>query len=173
MKKNLSQLSKRKNIPKCVFDTSSVIALIEICQLGGVLQKFSKKTSLYVPHRVRDEFLNGPQPQKDIVAFKKIFSISSVILKKELLPYFNFDSDCGEIWVISYAIKNPECWCVMDEEFGRNICRLFKVKLIGTMGIISHLRNLGYLTNTDLIRLKKSLRDSTFYLPEKFLTNEE
>jgi predicted nucleic acid-binding protein len=169
MKKNSSPLHERKKTSSYVFDTSAIIAFVEICGLNDALQKFSKKVNLLVPIQVRDEFLNGCQSAEDIAKFEKTFSTCSVNLKKELLPYFNFDSECGEIQVISYAIENPGCWCVIDEEYGRKICSLFKVKLAGTIGIISKLKKLGYLTETDIVQVKKLLESSNFYLSKKLL----
>jgi len=74
---------------------------LEVCQLGDVLFEFSKKANLHLPHKVKDEFLDGNPLQTHANALEKIFSIGSCTVRKELLPYFHFDSDCGEIWVIS------------------------------------------------------------------------
>jgi len=49
------------------------------------------------------------------------------------------------IWVISHAWKNPDCYCVIDEEFGRKICNLFGVKLTGAIGILLKMEETGII----------------------------
>lgn len=173
MKKTSSYPFQRRGKNKYVFDTSSIIVLIETCRLGHVLLKFSEKASLCVPPRVREEFLNGGPSEQDVVTFQRIFSAVPVKLAENLLPYFNFDSTPGEIWVISYALRNPDCCCVIDEEFGRSICNFLKVKFTGAIGIIVELKKVELLSDKDLGMLKNLLRNSDFYLSKELLDELE
>jgi len=152
-----------------IFDTSSAILLFEKCNLRKQLLKFSETNNLYVPTRVMEEYLKGDVKSSDIVDFQKVFSVINPILEEVLLPYFNFDSSSGEIWVISYALRNPECCCVIDEEFGRNICTLFETRLTGAIGIIKELKKQNLLSDKDLHQIKANVRKSRFYLSEKLL----
>ena len=152
-----------------IFDTSSVIVLIEICRLKEVLLKFSRDNGLFIPLRVKEEFLYGSDPSKNI-DFDDIFSVKPIELDKRLLPYFHFDSFDGVIWVISYACKNSNCICVIDEEFGRKISTLFNVRFTGAMGIIIELRKAGLLSGKDLLDIKERIRKSKFYHTEKLLS---
>lgn len=152
-----------------IFDTSSAILLFEKCNLRKQLLKFSGANKLYVPIRVMEEYLKGDVEPSDIADFKKIFSVINTTLEEVLLPYFNFDSSSGEIWVISHALINPECCCVIDDEFGRNIATLFETKLTGAIGIIKELKNQNLLSDDDLRQIRVKVRKSRFYLSDKLL----
>ena len=153
-----------------IFDTSSAILLFEKCNIRKQLLKFSEADNLYVPTRVMEEYLKGEDVKpSDIVDFKKVFSVINPILEEVLLPYFNYDSSSGEIWVISHALRNPKCWCVIDEEFGRNIATLFETKLTGAIGIIKELKRQRILSDDDLRQIKVNVRKSGFYLSKKLL----
>ena len=153
-----------------IFDTSSAILLFEKCNLRKQLLKFSDTNNLYVPTRVVEEYIRGENVKpSDIIEFQKVFSVINPTLEVVLLPYFNYDSSSGEIWVISHAIRNPECCCVIDEEFGRNIVTLFERKLTGAIGIIKKLKRQKILSDNDLHQVRDNVRKSGFYLSGKLL----
>ena len=153
-----------------IFDASSAILLFEKCDLRNQLLKFSKVNKLYVPTRVLEEYAKGEDIKpSDIAGFRKVFSVINPTLEQVLLPYFNFDDSSGEIWVISHALKNRECCCVIDEEFGRNIATLFETKLTGAIGIIKELKSQNLLSDDDLRQLRAKVRKSGFYLSKKLL----
>ncbi|MCJ7630825.1 hypothetical protein MUP77_00255, partial [Candidatus Bathyarchaeota archaeon] len=127
-------LCPKKNKRKYIFDTSTLIILVEKCELTDVFLKFAEERDLYVPSRVLEEIFAGKNAKQYNSVFRRYFTPINVALAEELLPYFNFDSTSGEIWVISYALKNPSCFCVIDEEFGRNICKLFSINVTGAIG---------------------------------------
>lgn len=149
-----------------IFDTSAIL-LFEKCGLKNQLLKFSQLNKLYVPMRVFEEYQKGDATSSDITYFNRIFSVINPTLEDALLPYFHFDYSSGEIWVISYALKNPECCCVIDEGFGRNIAILFKAKLTGAIGIIQEMKTQNLLSDDDLHRLRVKVRKSGFYLSKK------
>jgi len=153
-----------------IFDTSAIIMLIEISRLKNELIEFSQENTLLVPCRVKDEFLNGSVSLLDASIFEEIFSVISVELEERLLPYFNFDSSDGAIWVMSYACKNSDCCCVIDEEFGRKICELFDLQFTGAIGIIRKMRKIGLLSDQKLLEIKDRIRSSKFYYTEQLLT---
>ena len=153
-----------------IFDTSSAIMLFEKCNLRKQLLEFSKDNKLYVPSRVFEEFKEGKNVKSDdITDFRKVFTVVNPTLNGDLLPYFNFDDSSGEIWVISYVLRNPECCCVIDEEFGRSIATLFERKLTGAIGIINELKSQNLLSVDELRQLRVKVRKSGFYLSKKLL----
>lgn len=152
-----------------IFDTSSVILLLEKCDLRNQLLKFSKVNKLCVPTRVMEEYFEGIVKSSDIVDFEEVFPVINPTLEEVLLPYFNFDDRSGEIWVISYALRNPECCCVIDEEFGRHIAILFETKLTGAIGIIRELKSQNLLSDAELRQIRDDVRKSGFYLSKKLL----
>lgn len=153
-----------------IFDTSSVILLVEKCGLTNQLLKFSQTNKLYVPNRVMEEYTEGKKvSSSDITNFKRVFSVINPALEEALLPYFNFDESSGEIWVISHALRNPECCCVIDEEFGRNITTLFERKLTGAIGIIKELKRQNLLSDDDLRQIRVRVRRSGFYLSKRLV----
>jgi len=153
-----------------IFDASSVILLFEKCNLRNQLLKFSKFNKLCVPTRVKEEYLIGENVNpSDIAEFEKVFSTINPTLEKVLLPYFHFDDRDGAIWVISHALRNPECCCAIDEEFGRRICALFEIKLTGAIGIIREMTIQNLLSDDDLRQIKVKIRNSGFYLSKKLL----
>jgi predicted nucleic acid-binding protein len=114
-----------------------------------------------------NEFLAGKNAKQYNSVFQNCFIPLKVTLAEELLPYFNFDSTSGEIWVISYALKNPSCFCVIDEEFGRSICELFSINVTGAIGIINEMKKVGILSSNDLHCIRDKIRRSRFYLSKK------
>jgi predicted nucleic acid-binding protein len=149
---------------KYVFDTSALIILVEKCELQNAFAKFALERDLFVPTRVREEFLAGNIRDCHIRTIETCFIPVNITLADELLPYFNFDSTSGEIWVISYALKNPSSVCVIDEEFGRNICRLFSIDVCGSIGIIDEMKKIGILSKSDLLDIRNKMRNARFYL---------
>lgn len=162
-------MSKRLDMDY-IFDTSSIILLFEKCGLKKQLLQFSQTNRLHAPTRVMEEYVRGKNvTPTDITDFKKVFSLINPILEKVLLPYFNFESTDGAIWVISHTLGNPECWCVIDEEFGRNIATLFERKLTGAIGIIDEMKRQNILSDVELHKIRKNIRKSGFYLSKKLL----
>ena len=90
-------------------------------------------------------------------------------INEKLLPYFHFRSSSGEITVISCVIGDPHACCVIDEEFARNVCRLFGVKLTGTVGVIRKMLAEHILDPKAVSSIRAKLRASNFYLTEKLL----
>lgn len=153
-----------------IFDASPVILLFQKCDLRKQLLDFSKTNKLYVPSRVFEEFKKGKMIKPiDITEFKKMFSVVDPTLKRNLLPYFNFKDRSGEIWVLSYALENPQSCCVIDEGFGRNIATHYEMQLTGTVGIIKEMKKQKILSDDDLRQIKVDVRKSGFYLSKKLL----
>jgi predicted nucleic acid-binding protein len=118
---------------------------------------------------VREEYRVGERSTTGIALVDDIFQTVECPVNAKLLPYFHFRSISGEIEVISCALADRKLCCVIDEEFGRSICRLFDVKLTGAVGIIRKMRE-EHLVQSDEIRLVKSkLKASTFYLSDRLL----
>lgn len=121
--------------------------------------------------RVFEEYCVGdrenPSPSPD--AFREVFHPTDIKLDEELLPYFYYDSKCGEIWVVSYARQQPEFTCVIDEIFGRNVCALLDVKVTGTVGIIKEMKDYGCLSSEDLRNVRTAIKNSKFYLSRDLL----
>lgn len=114
-----------------------------------------------------EEYFAHDNTQECDALFQKVFMPIKIDLAIELLPYFNFDSTSGEIWVISYALKNPSSICVIDEEFSRNICKLFGVNITGTIGIISEMKGQSLLSVSELHQIRDKIRKSGFYLSKE------
>jgi predicted nucleic acid-binding protein len=112
---------------------------------------------------------DGENPQPDVSIFKEVFSPIKTEVDKELLPFFNYDVSSGEIWVISYARQNPDFACVIDEAFGRNICDLFGVKVIGTIGIVRKMKDSKILVLDELKTIRDRIRKCRFYLSKELL----
>jgi predicted nucleic acid-binding protein len=151
---------------KYVFDTSAVIVLLEICDLKTQLQAFSRRNLLYVPDRVREEFLEGCKIDREAI---NIFSPVPSIMNQELLVYFNYKTSPGEFWTISYGCTDENCVCVIDEGFGRDLCEFLKIKYTGSIGVINEMKNQGFLSKTDLANIRERIKTSKFYLSKELL----
>jgi predicted nucleic acid-binding protein len=118
-----------------------------------------------------EEYVVGDSlnPQPDIAVFKEVFSPAKVELDNELLPYFNYDSSSGEIWVMSYARQHPEFTCVIDETFARNICNLLGIKVTGTIGIVREMKKFGLLDTNELSTIRQDIKNCRFYLSKELL----
>jgi len=151
---------------KYVFDTSSVIVLLEICALKEQLRAFSAKHSLYVSSKVREEFMDGCKTDREAL---NIFSVVQPISNKDLLAYFNQKTSSGEFWTISYGCSEGDCICVLDDGFGRNLCQFLNIKYTGSIGIINEMKNEGFLSRKDLLEIRGKIRNSNFYLSKTLL----
>ena len=152
-----------------MLDTSAVEALIETCSLGAALRSFGKNHQLTITERVLEEYQSGHRLTIDVNAVKRTFSEAAVIVSEELLPYFHFDPSSGEISVISYVIQTPDACCVIDEEFARNVCKIFGVDFTGTVGMLKRMLKEGALERASLRRIREKLRRSRFYLTAQLL----
>jgi predicted nucleic acid-binding protein len=152
-----------------VFDTSAAEVLIETCRLQDALRFLSQTVTLVAPSKVRVEYLKGSRPERDIKAFDSLFNTADEPVDSELLPYFHFDSDCGEINVISYALHNDGYCCVIDEEYGRRICVLFQLPVKGSIGLIKELCRLGLVSGEERRTIRRQLRRSTFRISRELL----
>jgi len=148
---------------KFVFDTSAVIYLVEKWKLTEELSEFSKSHQLLIPQRVKEEFVNGEIQESDLLTLGRLFDPLPVKLEESLLPYFNFDSTDGAIWVISCGMELDECCCVIDEEFGRSICELLGVTYTGSIGIMREMISEKIIPRSRIPQLKTKIRDSAFY----------
>lgn len=157
-------LSQEQSRCAYVFDTSTLIILVEKCGLTNAFLRFAEERDLYIPLRVMDEFFVGKNAEQYYSVLQDCFTPLNVALAEELLPYFNFDSTSGEIWVISYAFKSPLCSCVIDEEFGRRVCKLFSINVTGAIGIIDEMKKSNILSLYDLQYIRDSIRSTHFYL---------
>jgi len=151
---------------KYIFDTSSVIVLLEICQLKKQLRAFSVRHCIYIPDKVRQEFLEGCKIEREAI---DIFSIIPPNVDNELLRYFIKNASSGEFWAISYAKNEKDCICVIDEGFGRNLCDFFKIRHIGSIGIINEMKIQGFLSEEDLTDIRARIINSKFYLSKRLL----
>ena len=149
-----------------VFDTSVVIVLLEICGLENPLRAFSIKNPLYMPKRVKEEFLDGCKVDKEVI---NIFSVCNPAIDENLLTYFNQDSSSGEFWTISYCCRNDSCVCVIDEGFGRNLCKFLGIKLTGSVGLIGEMKKQGFLSRENLLEIHNKIKESHFYLSKELL----
>jgi len=153
-----------------IFDCSPAILLFEKCNLRKQLRRFSENNKLYVPLRVLEEYKKGKSVKpSDVKEFQEIFSVTNPKLHNDLLPYFNFRDNYGEIWVISHSLAHSECCCVIDEEFGRAIATLFNRKLTGAVGIIGEMKKQGFLSQNDLSHLIEDVKKSGFFISKKLL----
>ncbi|HDQ06009.1 MAG TPA: hypothetical protein ENN36_04725 [Candidatus Bathyarchaeota archaeon] len=152
------------------FDTSSLILLFEKCNIRKQLLCFSQNNILYVPSRVFEEYKEGKKVKKtDIEIFQKIFNIVTPNLNEDFLPYFNFEKKYGEIWVMSHVLTNSECCCVIDEDLGREVSKLFNLRLTGSVGIIDEMKKQGLLSKSELEQLYYDVENGGFYLSKKLL----
>lgn len=147
-----------------IFDTSAVIVLLEICDLKKPLQAFSSNNSLSIPTRVREEFLDGCKSDKAAI---DIFSLLPPHINKEVLPYFNNKTSSGEFWVISQGYEQVNSICVIDDGFGRELCRFLNVKHTGSIGIIQEMKQEGFLSKEDLENIRFKITKSKFYLSKE------
>jgi len=164
---------------KYIFDTSAVIYLFEKCRLIEELLTFSKRNSLCIPQRVEEEFLFGNVKQSDKVNLKKIFKVTHVTLDSGLLPYFGYDDSDGAIWVISQGLRNSGSWCVIDEIFGRDLCKFLrsvlrlKLRFTGTIGVLKRMKTSGALSQEKLKVVKDTIKQSSFYFDRNLLNELE
>jgi predicted nucleic acid-binding protein len=148
---------------KLIFDTSAVIYLMEKWGLVPELLNLSATHELLVPQRVREEFLNGDVSEADRSNIDRVFGLVSVALDEELLPFFNFDSSDGAIWVISFVSHTQGSCCVIDEEFGRSVCDTVGVKFTGSIGILRLMVKERLIEASRVKEVKTRIRQSSFY----------
>jgi predicted nucleic acid-binding protein len=145
-----------------------VVVLLETCSIDVALQSFGTRHELLITERVREEYEAGQRPLNKAGLLGSIFAIVSAQVNDSLLPYFHFDASSGEISVISYAMQNNAS-CVIDEEFARQVCKLFEIPLTGSVGIIKRMHAERLLTRREMRIVRERLRKSKFYLSDELL----
>ena len=164
---------------KYVFDTSAVICLFEKCRLTEELLRFSRRNTLCIPQRVKEEFLRGNVSQTDKVDLEKIFNVERVALDSRLLPFFSYDDSDGAIWVLSYGLREPGSCCVIDEAFGRSLCEFLrtilrlKLRFTGTIGVLKRMKTSGVLSQGKLRVIRDRIKQGDFYCDESLLNELE
>jgi predicted nucleic acid-binding protein len=136
---------------------------MEKWQLTDELLEFSRHHQLLIPERVRQEFVTGDIRELDRIGLAQLFLPVPVELEESLVPYFNFDSTDGAIWVVSHGMHTVNSCCVIDEEFARNICKFLGVHYTGSIGIVRQLIESGILSKADVPKLKAKVRLSSFF----------
>lgn len=154
---------------KLIFDTSAVIYLMEKWGLVPELLSLSASHELLVPQRVREEFLDGDVKDADRSNIDRVFKLVPVALNEELLPYFNFDSSDGAIWVMSFVSRAEDSCCVIDEEFGRRVCDTVGIRFTGSIGILRMMVKEGMIEPRRVKEVKARIRQSSFYHREWLL----
>jgi predicted nucleic acid-binding protein len=145
------------------------VALLETCSLEKELIEFKKTHQLLITERVLEEYRAGTRIFAGIGLVEEIFGTVRTTISERLLPYFHFKSSSGEISIISFAIADSHACCVIDEEFARNVCRLFGLKLTGTVGIIRKMLTEHILDPKAVSIIRSKLKASNFYLTERLL----
>ena len=143
--------------------------LLETCLLEPALRQFGQTHDLLITKRVREEYGAGPGPNLRTTLLSTIFKLVDVEIDQRLLPYFHFDSTSGEIGVISYALRQTGSFCVIDEEFARQVCHLFDLHFTGSVGIIKQMHREHLLNRNDMHLIRERLRRSNFYLTDRLL----
>lgn len=157
----------QKTLTEYILDTSVLIILFEKCRLRDELFRFSQLNALNVPKRVEEEYFKGNGTKEGDGDFKRIFKSINPSLEDEVRSFFSFQDTFGEEWVISHAIQNPSCSCVIDERLGRNVCEIFDLKLTGTVGLIEEMKKLGYFSKQKLIEIRQTVCTCRFYLSKE------
>jgi predicted nucleic acid-binding protein len=145
------------------------VALLETCSLEKELTELKATHQLLITERVLEEYRAGTRLFVGIGLVEEVFTTIKTVIDEKLLPYFHFKSSSGEISVISCGINDRQACCVIDEEFARNVCRLFGVNLTGTVGIIRRMLAEHILDPKAVSLIRSKLRASNFYLTEKLL----
>ena len=70
---------------------------------------------------------------------------------------------------MSHARQHPDFTCVIDEAFGRNLCNLLGIKVIGTIGIVREMKNCGLLHLYELRAIRNDIKNCRFYLSRQLL----
>lgn len=167
MKKNSLKTSAVQGRKTYVFDTSTLIILFEKCGLVTAFTEFAGKNELLVPMRVVEEFFAYDNASSNRSIFQRTFNLIDAVLVDAFLPYFNFDSKPGELWVMSHVFNNPHYFCVIDEGFARGICELFNLNVTGAIGILAEMKKENILQKEDLVCIKNNIKNSHFYLSKK------
>jgi predicted nucleic acid-binding protein len=91
-------------------------------------------TEIIVPDKVYKEVISKEDP-----AFKTLFSkpgfkhVDNVIIPPSVMSW---DLGEGESSVISFALKNPQYWAVIDDKEARRCAASLGCRFTGTVGII-------------------------------------
>jgi predicted nucleic acid-binding protein len=73
----------------------------------------------------------------------------------------------GESAVLSFALRNEDCWAVMDDREARRCAKSLKGRFIGTLGVIVHAKKRGIIKSVRE-NLKK-LQEAGLWLSDTLL----
>jgi len=157
---------------KILFDSSSLILLIEKLNLREPLQKcVDRSIELIIPETVWSEFTEKNKDEVDLSFIESNFKIAKTQICEELDRLL--DSDSGEIAVASlskeFQNNGIEYFCIIDEKYGSKVCRLEGLRVKGSIGFLLYLKENDLISGAELIEIKKKIQKSDFRIKREYL----
>lgn len=151
-------------IEKVVVNASPLICLFKSGLLGLLSALFNE---IVVPDKVYQEIMaKGEIDLSSISLFsnKQIKQVSNIAIPS---PVISWDLGEGESSVLSFTLKNPEFWAVLDDREARRCAASLGCRCTGTAGIILLAKRRGVIPSAreGLGRL----RDAGLWLSETFI----
>ena len=149
-------------IERVAVNTSPLICLFE----SGLSDLFPALfTEIIVPDKVYKEVISKEDP-----VFKTLFSksgfkhVDNVIIPPSVMSW---DLGEGESSVISFALKNPQYWAVIDDKEARRCAASLGCRFTGTVGIILLAKRRGIIPS--VYECLKKLQKAGLWLSEVFV----
>jgi len=124
-------------------------------------------TEIVVPDKVYNEIIaKGVVDISSISLFtnKKFRQVDEVIMPLSILSW---DLGVGENSVLSFAIKNPECWAIIDDKEAWRCAKSLGCQFTGTVGVIVLAKRRGLIKSIRPSIMK--LKNAGLWLSESFI----
>jgi hypothetical protein len=120
--------------PIIVADTSPLIALAKLEQLGLLTQEFS---TVHVPHTVLNEATRDMQ-RPDAQAIQAFVSQHAQLHKDSndaFCVQLRNTLDEGEVQALNLA-RQLQCAVLIDEQLGRQVAHSYQIPVVGVLGVL-------------------------------------
>ena len=153
-----------------IFDSSPLIAILGNLNDPEIMEKLIQLGYiLYVPSLVVAEVTKNPEKDNldNMISKKKITKVSPIndnTLVAFRNRFFRLGKGESELILIAqdWQKTSKEFYCILDDNEARKIAELFKLKCIGTIGLLQKLKETDKLTDDELERHFKKLEQSGF-----------
>ncbi len=161
-----------------IIDSSSLIILAKLNRLD-LLSKLYKDIQITkgIYEETVEEGIKINAPDAKLI--EKAVETKKIRIIELNLKYFKFSEELrntfsqlgkGEADAISLALQQSQEKIIMDEKFGRQVCKLYKIKPMGTLRVILGAYEKNLIRRNELNEIIKEMIESKFRIGADVIT---
>lgn len=154
--------------PNYISNTSPLIGFMKKKELDLLKLLFEE---LYIPQAVYNELTRSDKQANQVKGLKEAIKEGWIKVKKVkqfTIPDLNLGR--GEKEAINLSLEMENALLLIDEKKGSSIAKTFKIKTLGTLGILILSKRKGVKTKKGLLKNVDTLISNNFYLSSEVIT---